>query len=142
MGLSSCSRRRSAAGPALFLTLLALTSNASAQLALDWSTIDGGGHAVSAAGSLQMGSTIGQPDAGEMGAGTTVLYGGFWAIALEPPPCPADYNQDGGIDGTDVQAFFADWENGLMPADVNQDGGIDGADVQFFFEVWEAGGCA
>ena len=26
-------------------------------------------------------------------------------------------------------------------ADVNQDGGIDGADVDAFFEIWEAGGC-
>ncbi|MCX5688412.1 MAG: hypothetical protein NTV94_01235 [Planctomycetota bacterium] len=26
-------------------------------------------------------------------------------------------------------------------ADVNQDGGIDGADVDAFFELWEAGGC-
>ncbi|MBX3410985.1 MAG: hypothetical protein KF859_14010 [Phycisphaeraceae bacterium] len=55
--------------------------------------------------------------------------------------CPADYNQDGGIDGADVQAFFADWEQGLPCSDVNEDGGIDGSDVQFFFGVWENGGC-
>ncbi len=56
-------------------------------------------------------------------------------------PCFADYNQDGGIDGADVQAFFADWELGLSAADVNQDGGIDGADVDTFFAAWEAGAC-
>jgi hypothetical protein len=55
--------------------------------------------------------------------------------------CAADYNQDGGIDGSDVQAFFADWENAAGCSDVNQDGGIDGADVGAFFDVWEAGGC-
>lgn len=62
-------------------------------------------------------------------------------LRVEPLPCPADYNQDGGIDGSDVDAFFADWEGGLPGADVNQDGGIDGSDVDYFFLVWEAGGC-
>ncbi|MBS0195424.1 MAG: serine hydrolase [Planctomycetes bacterium] len=58
-----------------------------------------------------------------------------------PLPCPADFNQDGGIDGADVQAFFAAWERGDSSADVNQDGGVDGADVSTFFAAWEAGGC-
>ncbi len=56
-------------------------------------------------------------------------------------PCPADYNRDGGIDGADVEAFYADWENGTGCGDTNQDGGIDGADVEFFFAAWEGGGC-
>ncbi len=55
--------------------------------------------------------------------------------------CPADFNQDGGIDGADVDAFFAAWEAGSLTADVNQDGGVDGADVDTFFAAWEAGGC-
>jgi hypothetical protein len=53
----------------------------------------------------------------------------------------ADYNQDGGVDGPDIEAFFIDWEAGLPAADVNQDGGVDGGDVQTFFIAWEAGGC-
>jgi hypothetical protein len=57
------------------------------------------------------------------------------------PPCAADFNQDGGIDGTDVTDFFAAWESGDPTADVNLDGGVDGADVGGFFVVWEAGGC-
>lgn len=57
------------------------------------------------------------------------------------PPCFADFNQDGGIDGADVDAFFASWEAGREDADVNQDGGIDGADVDTFFGAWEQGGC-
>ena len=57
------------------------------------------------------------------------------------PPCFADYNQDGGVDGADVDAFFHDWEAGDSNADVNQDGGVDGADVDTFFIAWEAGGC-
>jgi hypothetical protein len=56
-------------------------------------------------------------------------------------PCAADFNQDGGVDGADVDAFFAAWEAGESAADVNEDGGIDGADVAAFFVLWEAGGC-
>ncbi|MCX5688704.1 MAG: hypothetical protein NTV94_02745 [Planctomycetota bacterium] len=56
-------------------------------------------------------------------------------------PCPADFNQDGGVDGQDIEAFFRTWEDGLLQADVNQDGGIDGADVETFILAWEAGGC-
>lgn len=55
--------------------------------------------------------------------------------------CAADYNQDGGIDGSDIGAFFTDWEQGADCADTNQDGGVDGSDVGAFYAVWEAGGC-
>ncbi len=55
--------------------------------------------------------------------------------------CPADFNQDGGIDGADVESFFAAWVAADASADVNQDGGVDGADVESFFVVWSNGGC-
>jgi hypothetical protein len=55
--------------------------------------------------------------------------------------CPADFNQDGGIDGTDVEVFFLAWETGACDSDINADGGIDGTDVESFFILWEAGGC-
>lgn len=55
--------------------------------------------------------------------------------------CPADFNQDGGVDGTDVQAFFTAWEVSDLSADTNQDGGVDGSDVEAFFTPWEQGGC-
>ena len=55
------------------------------------------------------------------------------------PPVIADFNGDGGVDGADVEAFFAAWENGLPESDVNADGGIDGADVEAFFTAWENG---
>ncbi|MBS0198279.1 MAG: hypothetical protein JSR77_16120 [Planctomycetes bacterium] len=54
--------------------------------------------------------------------------------------CTADFNCDGGTDGADLEAFFAEWEAGNPIADVNEDGGVDGADVDFFFVHWE-GGC-
>jgi hypothetical protein len=57
------------------------------------------------------------------------------------PPCPADFNQDGGVDGSDIEAFFVAWEASDAAADVNLDGGVDGSDVETFFTAWEAGGC-
>ncbi len=68
----------------------------------------------------------------------------FSGQTIVPPagaPCPADFNQDGGVDGADVSAFFDAWENGQPEADVNQDGGVDGDDVSTFFAAWENGGC-
>ncbi len=56
-----------------------------------------------------------------------------------PSVCIADFNVDGGIDGSDIGAFFEVWESGDVRADVNEDGGIDGSDVTSFFELWEAG---
>ena len=56
-------------------------------------------------------------------------------------PVIADFNQDGGVDGADVDAFFSEWEAGNSTADTNQDGGVDGSDIDFFFAAWEAGGC-
>jgi hypothetical protein len=42
--------------------------------------------------------------------------------------CVADFNQDGGVDGGDVEAFFVAWEASHCDADVNADGGVDGSD--------------
>ncbi len=55
--------------------------------------------------------------------------------------CTADFNEDGGIDGADVEAFYAAWEAAEENADVNFDGGVDGADVEAFFAAWESGAC-
>jgi hypothetical protein len=56
-------------------------------------------------------------------------------------PCPADFNQDGGVDGSDIEAFFTTWESGASEGDVNFDGGVDGGDVEYFIVRWSAGGC-
>jgi hypothetical protein len=56
-------------------------------------------------------------------------------------PCVADFNQDGGVDGLDVEVFFEAWVNADASADTNQDGGVDGTDVEIFFEQWSNGGC-
>ncbi len=63
----------------------------------------------------------------------------FDSIPTPPVTCIGDYNQDGGVDGADVEAFYTDWEAGNAAADLNQDGGIDGGDVETFFRAWENG---
>ncbi len=61
---------------ALFALLLA-TSRGSAQFAVDWFTMDGGGGA-SAGGAYTLHGTIGQPDAGAASGGSYTVQGGFW----------------------------------------------------------------
>lgn len=82
----------------------------------------------------------GVPDTGTPGGdgGSAIVdMGAFeWRITR----CPGDHNRDGGIDGSDVAAFFADWQAGDAAADLDRDGGIDGGDVVVFFARWE-GGC-
>lgn len=57
------------------------------------------------------------------------------------PGCVADFDQDGGVTGSDIAAFFAEYESGAPCADADLDGGITGADVAAFFVAYEAGGC-
>jgi hypothetical protein len=52
---------------------------ASAQYAIDWYTIDGGGGA-STGGVYSVSGTIGQPDAGQMSGGNYTIEGGFWGM--------------------------------------------------------------
>lgn len=53
--------------------------------------------------------------------------------------CIADFDEDGGVTGADIAAFFACFEQGLPPADVDRNGGIDGSDIAEFFARYEAG---
>lgn len=70
------------------------------------------------------------------------LPGGSFVMSFEVAgSCIADYNQDGGIDGSDVEAFFISWAMAEAQADTNEDGGVDGADVETFFDAWASGSC-
>jgi len=60
-------------------------------------------------------------------------------VVAEAPVCHADFNQDGGVDGQDIEAFFFAWTAGDETADFNQDGGVDGQDVESFFLAWGDG---
>jgi hypothetical protein len=67
----------------------------------------------------------------------------WWAIdhlrVTGVPSCLADFNADGGVDGSDVAAFFQAWGAGEERADVNLDGGVDGNDIETFFIRWQDG---
>jgi hypothetical protein len=65
----------------------------------------------------------------------------FFTVTVDQPapPCLADFDQDGGITGADVEAFFLAFENGESSADTDGDGGITGADVEAFFFAFESG---
>jgi uncharacterized membrane protein len=62
-----------------------------------------------------------------------------FAVIISSPACTADFNVDGGVDGSDIESFFIDWAQSLPSADINIDGGIDGGDVESFYQIWSAG---
>ncbi|MFN9991983.1 MAG: GC-type dockerin domain-anchored protein, partial [Phycisphaerales bacterium] len=51
--------------------------------------------------------------------------------------CPADWNDDRGVDSDDVIDFFRDWN--AVDADFNRDGETDTDDVVHFFQRWDSG---
>jgi hypothetical protein len=77
-------------------------------------------------------------------AGPTLVVfarlGGGPTCPWQTDGCFADYNNDDGIDGDDVIAFFADWDNANICADVDDSDGVDGDDVILFFASWDLGG--
>lgn len=88
--------------------------------------------------------SAGLPDValGALGLAELIMPGSVQSVLTGSYPscdplCPSDWNQDGGVDGSDVNAFFLSWEAG--DADINEDGGSDGADVETFFVFFEAG---
>ena len=69
---------------ATLLVAVALLGGARAadELAIDWSSIDGGG-ARSSGGTYVIDGTIGQADAGALSGGRFTVSGGYWAVV--PP---------------------------------------------------------
>jgi uncharacterized membrane protein len=62
-----------------------------------------------------------------------------FVVRYSGPTCLADFNADGGVDGSDIESFFRAWEISDPRTDVNQDGGVDGGDIEPFFETWQNG---
>lgn len=71
------------------------------------------------------------------GTVNTITFTGL--VVPEPAPCIADANNDGGVDGSDVDTFFTAFESGSYDADTDRSGGVDGGDVEMFFIHWEQG---
>lgn len=51
------------------------------------------------------------------------------------PPCPADINGDGSVDGGDLGSLLGGWGGG-GPSDLNGDGTTDGADIGALLGGW------
>ena len=129
-------------GIAITLMLLSCGS-AVGQLAIDWSTIDGGGAMSSTGGSFSVSGTIGQPDAASnptLTGDSFELTGGFWPVT-SVCYCLGDLNGDGQRDGLDVQKFVACMVVGgnCSCADVDQANGLTLADVPAFVTALLAG---
>lgn len=111
-----------------------LATTVTAEFAIEWHTIDGGGTMDSSGDGFELRSTIGQPDAGSMAGGMFELAGGFWAVGTGVF-LPGDCNNDGNIDLADYACFYACLvgpEGGLLtgcdPFDFDSDGDVDLAD--------------
>ncbi|MBN8645095.1 MAG: hypothetical protein J0L61_07635 [Planctomycetes bacterium] len=115
----------------------ALTASvaASAQVAIDWHTIDGGG-GTSSSGCLSITGTIGQWDAAPALSGTGVgVQPGFWNDSVIPPGCPADLNADGIVSTPDLVRFigrFGSSGSACIEGDFNGDGIVSTPDLVFF----------
>lgn len=77
-------------------------------------------------------------------AGTLAPYSNLWySFTVGEPACPADFNEDGFVDGFDYDDFVACFEGTACPAgttaDFNQDGFADGFDYDDFVSAFEVG---
>ncbi len=63
--------------------------------------------------------------------------GSFISPVSRITDCPADYDTSGGVDGDDVIAYFADWDQSRDEADFDNNGGVDGDDIIAFFARWD-----
>lgn len=73
-----------------------------------------------------------------------VAIGGPAYLVPREVACPsrvADYDDSGGVDGSDVHAFLTDWAIAAPCADVNLDGGGEGQDVELWFISWCCASC-
>lgn len=81
-----------------------------------------------------------------VGGRFTSVGGGSVAAAnfaiLRTPTAPADFNNDGFVDGFDYDAFVACFEGGFCPpgrnSDFTDDGFVDGFDYDAFVEAFES----
>ena len=71
------------------------------------------------------------------GAGVGTLDLSCTGEACEGSDCPADFNDDGVVDGQDFGLLFAAWnECPGCPQDLNGDGIVNGEDVGLFLAFW------
>ena len=120
------------------LLLLVCADTASAQVAISWQTIDGGG-GIAQNGSLRAHGTIGQPDPEVMTAGSLAISGGFWFHIPEPVPCYADCDYNGVLNIFDYICFGNLYAAGDPYADCDGSGSLNVFDYICFGNEYAAG---
>ncbi|HYE02873.1 MAG TPA: hypothetical protein VD963_06525 [Phycisphaerales bacterium] len=76
-------------------------------------------------------------------------YTGIDCSIGPPPPCPADFDDNGSVGTSDISAFLAAWfgdiANNTLNADFNNSGTVTTADITAFLGAWfsaiAGGGC-
>ena len=58
------------------------------------------------------------------------------ALDPPPPPCDADFNGDGFVNGADLGIMMSWFGSGGFPGDLDDDGTINGADLGLFLIQW------
>ncbi len=53
-----------------------------------------------------------------------------------PEDQPADFNNDGVVDGNDLGILLSEWGPGMSRADLNRDGAVDGTDLGMLLAAW------
>ena len=68
---------------------------------------------------------------------TGTAIANFSAISrIDIAQCPADFNDDGSVDGNDLGFLLAFWGASGGPADLNGDGSVDGNDLGSLLAAW------
>ena len=74
-------------------------------------------------------------------SGTGAAIANFSAVSrIDIAECPADFNDDGAVDGNDLGFLLASWGATGGSADLNGDGTVDGNDLGLLLAAW--GPCA
>jgi hypothetical protein len=116
---------------------LSAAASASAQLSINWCTIDGGG-GTSAGGVYTLSGTIAQPDAGTLGNASLQCNGGYWSVPLQPS-CYADCDQSGSLNVNDFVCFQSRFAGANSYADCDQSGTLNVNDFVCFQARFAAG---
>ncbi len=121
------------------LATAVLTTHASGDLSIRWSTIDGGGQ-LSSGGSYVIAATIGQHDASSLES--IAGYGwapGFWPTSVQVV-CVADCDDSGTLNLDDIDCFIAGFlGSDLGVADCDSNGVLNLDDIDCFVTAFLAG---